>query len=94
MNNNYLTEKDEYNKYIKEKVKNAAFTKYCKLKQICEKKLGNVRYSEFVIQPNHISSDLSLPKKQLFWSLISKCYLPKMNFRKMNIESLMSKSYN
>ena len=70
-----MTGKDEYYKYIKEKVKNAAFKKYCKLKQTREKKLGNVRYSEFVIQPNLISSDLSLPKKQLLWSLISKCYL-------------------
>ena len=54
---------DEYYKYIKEKVKNAAFNKYCKMKQTCEKKLGNVHYSELVLQPYLISSELSIPEK-------------------------------
>ena len=68
MNDDWISKsgKDEYLKYIKEKVKNAAFKEYYKLKQICEKKLGNVQYSEFVIQPYLISSDLSLPENSYF----------------------------
>ena len=91
MNDGWISQsgKDEYLKYIKEKVKNAAFKEYCRLKQICEKKLGNVHYSEFVIQPYLVSSDLSLPEKQLLWSLRSKCYPAKMNFSKMNKGNLM-----
>ena len=61
----------------------------CKLKQTCEKKLRNVHYSEFVIKPYLISSDLILLEKQLHWSLRSKCYPAKMSFRKLNKGNLM-----
>ena len=40
------TGKEEYNKYIKEKVKLAAFKEYCELKQKCKTKLKEVHYSE------------------------------------------------
>ena len=48
-----------------------------------------MHYSEFVIQPYLISSDLSLPEKKLLLSLRSKCYPAKMNFKKLNKGSLM-----
>ena len=48
-----------------------------------------MHYSEFVIQPYLIISDLSLPEKKLLLSLRSKCYPAKMNFKKLNKGSLM-----
>ena len=40
------TGKEEYNKYIKQKVKTAAFKEYCELKQKCKTKLKEIQYSE------------------------------------------------
>ena len=37
--------KEQYSKYIKEKVQNAAFKEYMMLKQSCKNKLESVQYS-------------------------------------------------
>ena len=78
------TGKDEYNSYIKEKVKVAAFNEYIQLKQKCKKKLKYIHYTDFSIQPYLKSNKISLQEKQLLWSLRSKCYPAKSNFSKMN----------
>jgi hypothetical protein len=83
------TGKDEYNSYIKGKVKVAAFREYIQLKEKCKKKLKSVHYSDFSIQPYLISNKISLQEKQLLWSLRSKCYPAKSNFSKMNRGNLM-----
>ena len=58
------SEKEKYNKYIKQKVKTAAFKEYCELKLKCKTKLKEVQYSEFQIQAYLISTKLSLSEKQ------------------------------
>ena len=59
------TGKEEYIKYIKKKVKTAAFKEYCELKRKCKSKLKEAEYSEFSIQPYLISNRLSLPEKTI-----------------------------
>ena len=78
------TPKDIYRKWVKTKVKNAAFKEYFKLKKESRKKLNSLQYEELVIQPYLESSHFSLEEKQLLYSLRSKCYPTKMNFKKMN----------
>jgi hypothetical protein len=75
--------KEAYNSYIKEKVASAAFKEYLYLKQKCEKKLKDLNYTVFNIQPYLISRKVSMEEKQLLYSLRSKCYPAKMNFRKL-----------
>ena len=76
--------KEQYNKYINEKIVTAAFKEYIKLKQSCKKKLENVHYFNLSIQPYMISTKFSLDDKKLLYSLRSKCYQAKLNFRKQN----------
>ena len=74
--------KDVYNRYVKQKVKLSAFNEYLEMKQKCEKKLGNLKYTDLSIQPYIVSNRISIEEKQLLFSLRSKCYPAKMNFRK------------
>ena len=76
------TPKDIYRKWVKTKVKNAAFKEYSKLKEESRKKLNSLQYEELEIQPYLESSRFSLEEKQLLYSLRSKCYLAKMNFKR------------
>ena len=78
------TPKDIYRKWVKTKVKNAAFKEYLKLKEESRKKLNSLQYEELEIQPYLESSQFSLEEKQLLYSLRSKCYLAKMNLKKIN----------
>ena len=71
-----------YNKHIKGKVSEAAFKEYIYLKEKCEKKLKYVKYTKFAIQPYLTSKKLSMEEKKLLFSLRSKCYPAKMNYRK------------
>ena len=54
------------------------------MKQSCKKKLENVHYSNLSIQPYMISTEFSLAEKKLLYSLRSKCYQAKLNFKKQN----------
>ena len=78
------TPKDLYKKWVKTKVRNAAFKEYLTLKEDSRKKLNNLHYEELIIQPYLASSQFSLDEKQLLYSLRSKCYPAKMNFKKLN----------
>ena len=69
---------------MKTKVRNAAFKEYLTLKEDSRKKLNNLHYEELIIQPYLASSQFSLDEKQLLYSLRSKCYPAKMNFKKLN----------
>ena len=74
--------KDDYTRYIKRKVQLAAFNEYLEMKQKCVKKLGNLQYTDLSIQPYMVSTKISMEEKQILFSLRSKCYPAKMNFRK------------
>ena len=78
------TPKDVYKKWVKEKVKTAVFKEYLKLKEESKKKLKDLHYEEFAIQPYLTSNEISIEQKQLLFSLRSKCFSAKMNFKKMN----------
>ena len=78
------TSKEDYNKYIKTKVQNAAFKSYLVLKEQSKTKMKHLKYDKLAIQ-NYLVSDLfSIEEKRLLSSLRSMCYPAKMNFRKMN----------
>jgi hypothetical protein len=74
--------KHVYNRYVKQKVQLSAFNEYLQMKQKCEKKLGNLQYTELSIQPYIVSNRISIEEKQLLFSLRSKCNPAKMKFRK------------
>ena len=78
------TPKDVYKKWVKEKVKTAVFKEYLKLKEESKKKLKDLHYEELAIQPYLTSNEISIEQKQLLFSLRSKCFSAKMNFKKMN----------
>ena len=76
--------KQQYKTYISEKVKNAAFISYLASKEKSKKKLKCVEYTSLNIQPYKTSEKLSLKQIKLLYSLRSKCYSAKANFKKMN----------
>lgn len=78
------TSKEDYSKYIKDKVQAKAFQSYLQLKGQTKKKMKDLQYDKLSIQ-NYLISDLfSLEEKYLLSSLRSMCYPAKMNFRKMH----------
>ena len=78
------TPKEVYRKQIKEKVGKAAFQHLIDMKQLSKKKLADLHYKKFEIQPYMISSQFNLQEIKLLFSLRSKCYPAKMNFTKLN----------
>jgi hypothetical protein len=76
--------KDQYKSYIKEKVMKSAFQSYLVMKEQSKKKLKSLEYKSFGIQQYIISEKFSLKQIKLLYSLRSKCYPAKMNFKKMN----------
>ena len=86
INEEYIknTPKDVYKKWVRNKVLKAAFRNYLILNEDSKKKLGDLHYEQLEIQPYLASSKFSLKEKQLLYSLRSKCYSARMNFKKMN----------
>ena len=82
------TTKNAYKLFIKNKVRKAAFESYLKLKERSKKKLKNLNYKDFGMQPYLNSNKFSTSEKQLLFSLRSKCYPAKMNFKKLNKRDL------
>ena len=82
------TTKNVYKLFIKNKVRKAAFESYLKLKERSKKKLKNLNYKDFGMQPYLNSNKFSTSEKQLLFSLRSKCYPAKMNFKKLNKRDL------
>jgi hypothetical protein len=76
--------KPQYKIYIQDKVKIAAFHAYLALKEKSKKKLKSLEYTVLKIQPYLISDKISSKQIKLLYSLRSKCYSAKMNFKKMH----------
>ena len=82
------TPKNVYKQLIKKKVRIAAFTSYIQLKEKSKKKMKDLHYNEFKMQPYLNSNMFSTSEKQLLFSLRSKCYSAKMNFKKLHKKNL------
>ena len=76
--------KPQYKLYIQDKVKIAAFHAYLALKEKSKKKLKSLEYTSLNIQPYLISEKFSSKQIKLLYSLRSKCYSAKINFKKMH----------
>ena len=78
------TPKVQYKKFVNEKVKEAAFQSYLKLPETSKKKMKGLQYNEFKIQAYMNTSIFSTQEINLLFSLRSKCYPAKMNFKKLH----------
>ena len=78
------TSKEDYQKFIKNRVQKAAFNSYIQLKDKSKTKMKDLKYDNLVIQNYLVSDQFSIEEKKLLLSLRSMCYPAKMNFRKMN----------
>ena len=78
------TSKEEYSKYIKLKVEKATFRKYLQMKESSKTKLKDLTYEKLLMQDYLKSYKFSLEEKKLLYSLRSKCYPAKENFKKMH----------
>ena len=76
------TSKEEYKIQIKEKVKQAAFEQYIKMKE-SHSKLNEVKYTSLEIQPYLKSEMFNKEEMKLLYLLRSRCHKSKNNFRKM-----------
>ena len=54
------TSKEDYSKYIKEKVQSAAFQSYLQLKGVSKKKMKDLQYNKLIIQNYLVSDQFSL----------------------------------
>jgi hypothetical protein len=77
------TPRETHRKKIKEKVGKAAFRQLLDMKQISQKKMGDLVYQKLEIQHYMTSSQFKLQEIKLLFSLRSKCYPAKMNFTKL-----------
>ena len=80
--------KDAYKKIIKQKVKEAAFRQYLSEKEVNKKKLGDITYHAFNVQPYLTNKNFTRKEINLLHRLRSKCHPAKMNFRKMHKNNL------
>ena len=80
--------KELYKSYIQGNVLNSAFQSYLTMKEQSKKKLKSLEYKSFGIQPYLTCERFSLKQIKLLYTLRSKCYSAKMNFKKMNRGSL------
>jgi hypothetical protein len=78
------TPKYQYKKFINTKVRDAAFRSYLKLPETSKKKMRGLEYKEFKMQPYMNTSVFSTHEINLLFSLRSKCYPAKMNFKKLH----------
>jgi hypothetical protein len=76
-------DKETYKKYIKEKVTKAAFQYFLNEKSK-RSKLNEIEYKEFGIQNYLINSQFNNKEQNLLYTLRSRCYDSKNNFKKMN----------
>ena len=81
--------KEDYRKFINNKIKAGVFKYYMQLKEKSKKKLNNLTYEELTIQPYLTRDYFSLEEKKLLFSLRSKCYDARLNFRKLNKRNLI-----
>ena len=79
--------KEIYKKYIKGKVKKAAF-EYFQNEKNKHSKLDEVNYEEFKTQNYLTNKQFNSKERNLLYSLRSRCYDSKNNFRKMNKHNL------
>ena len=77
------TPKHEYKKFIKKQVETSAFASYLQLKEKSKKKMKDLTYKSLSIQPYLNSNNFTKSEKNLLFSLRSKCYNAKMNFKKL-----------
>ena len=76
--------KDIYIKNIKEKVQRAAFKNYLSLREASKTKMKPLIYEEFQMQKYLTSNQFNREEVKLLYSLRSKCYPSKANFKNMN----------
>ena len=79
--------KDQYKKEIKHLNNTAAFNNFMGLKET-HKKIDQIKYEEFRIQPYLKSKVVSQKKKKLLYLLRSQCHNSKYNFKKLNRNNL------
>ena len=82
--NNKCTQKVQYKKYVNAKVKLAAFKSYIKLSEKSKKKMKYLEYNDFKIQSYMNTSIFTTQEIKLLFSLRSKCYPAKVNFKKLH----------
>ena len=81
------TPKSIYKAKIKKLVTRAAFQEYLSQKE-GKKKLDDIKYDCFSIQPYLKSAEFSVKERELLYSLRSRSHEAKINYRKMNKNSL------
>jgi hypothetical protein len=76
--------KNEYRSYIHKKIEQASFLYYLSLKEKCKKKFEDLKYDRLRTQDYLINGLFSQEEINLLFSLRSKSYGAKMNYKKMN----------
>ena len=86
MNENVIqsTPKEQYKKFVDTKVREAAFKSYLTLPETSKSKMKDLVYKDFKIQPYMNTNTFSTHEINLLFSLRSKCYPAKMNFKKLH----------
>ena len=80
--------KEQYRNCIKSKIEKAAFNLYMQKKEVHKKKLGDLKYPTFGIQPYMHNKMFGKNEIKIMCLLRSKSYPAKMNFRKMHKNNL------
>ena len=80
--------KEQYKKQVKQWVRKAAFKFFIKEKE-GHKKVQNIVYEDFAIQPYLKSKLFNAEERNLLFALRSNCHPAKNNFRKMNQNNLL-----
>ena len=78
------TPKEQYKKFVHTKVREAAFKSYLKLPETSKSKMRYLVYKEFKMQPYMNTSTFNTQEINMLFSLRSKCYPAKINFKKMH----------
>ena len=80
--------KEQYKKQVQQWVRKLAFKFFTKEKE-GHKKVQNIVYEDFAIQPYLKSKLFNAEERNLLFALRSKCHPAKNNFRKMNQNNLL-----
>ena len=80
--------KSDYKVKIKALIRNAAFASFQEIKSK-HKKLDNISYPSFQIQPYITSSNFNNKERELLYLLRSHCYKSKINFKKLHRNDLV-----
>ena len=78
------TLREHYRKMIKYQIEKAAFEHYLTLKQKSKKKMKDLGYDSFSIQPYLINGQFTMKQIKLLFSLRSKSYPAKTDFSKLH----------